>query len=139
LLTRLQLEPILRDYLPPSDRQSRISTAQGLMVLLKNLLLSRQPLYGVPQWAARYDLAVLGLTPHQIAALNDDRIGCCLDQLFRSDCSSLALAVAAQAVAEFNIDLDELHNDSTTVTFSGTYVDAAEETRRRGQARLAIT
>jgi transposase len=139
LLTRLRLEPILRDYLPPPDRRSRISTTQGLMVLLKNLLLSREPLYGVPQWAARYELAALGLAPHQIAALNDDRIGRCLDQLFQSDCSSLALAVAAQAVAEFDVDLDELHNDSTTVTFSGAYVDAAEETRRRGQARLAIT
>jgi transposase len=139
LLTRLRLEPILRDYLPPPDRRSRISTTQGLMVLLKNLLLSREPLYGVPQWAARYELAALGLAPGQIAALNDDRIGRCLDQLFQSDCSSLALAVAAQAVAEFDVDLDELHNDSTTVTFSGAYVDAAEETRRRGQARLAIT
>ena len=139
LLTRLQLEPILRDYLPPPDPRSRISTTQGLMVLLKNLLLSREPLYGVPEWAARYELAALGLAPRQIAALNDDRIGRCLDQLFQSDCSSFALAVAVQAVAEFNVDLDEFHNDSTTVTFSGASADAAEETRRRGQARLAIT
>ena len=75
LLTRLRLEPILRDYLPPEDRRSRIAPAQGLMVLLKNLLLSREPLYGVPQWAARCDPAALGLAPQQIAALNDDRIG----------------------------------------------------------------
>jgi transposase len=139
VLTRLQLEPILRNYLPPVDPRSRITLAQGLMVLLKHLLLSREPLYGVPQWAARCDPAALGLAPHQIASLNDDRIGRCLDQLFQSDCSSLALAVAARAVVEFDVDLDELHNDSTTVTFSGAYVDAAEETRRRGQARLAIT
>ena len=45
------------------------------MVLLKNLLLSREPLYGVPQWAARCDPTALGLAPQQIAALNDDRIG----------------------------------------------------------------
>ncbi|MBV8229830.1 MAG: IS1634 family transposase [Planctomycetaceae bacterium] len=139
LLTRLRLEPILRDYLPPEDRRSRISPAQGLMVLLKNLLLSREPLYGVPQWAARCDPAALGLAPQQIAALNDDRIGRCLDQLFRSDCGSLALAVATQAIAEFDVELDELHNDSTTVTFSGAYLDAARETKRRGQTRLAIT
>jgi transposase len=139
LLTRLHLESILRDYLPPEDRRSRIATAQGLMVLLKNLLLSRQPLYGVPQWAARCDPAALGLVPQQFAALNDDRIGRCLDQLFRCDCGSLALAVATKAVAEFDVELDELHNDSTTVTFSGAYLDAAQETKRRGQTRLAIT
>ena len=139
LLTPLRLEPILRDILPPEDRRSRIAPAQGLMVLLKNLLLSREPLYGVPQWAARCDPAALGLAPQQFAALNDDRIGRCLDQLFRSDCGSLALAVATQAIAEFDVALDELHNDSTTVTFSGAYRDAAQETKRRGQTRLAIT
>ena len=32
-----------------------------------------------------------------------------------------------------------MHNDSTTVTFSGDYADAAQESRRRGQPRLAIT
>ena len=61
LLTRLHLEPILRDYLPAEDRRSRISPSQGLIILLKNLLLSREPLYGVPQWAARSDPAALGL------------------------------------------------------------------------------
>ncbi len=109
------------------------------MVLLKNLLLSREPLYGVPQWPTRCDAAALGLAPQQFAALNDDCIGRCLDQLFRSDCGSLALAVATQAVAEFDVELDELHNASTTVTFSGAYLDAAQEIKRRGQTRLAIT
>jgi transposase len=139
LFVRLQLEHSLRDYLPPEDRRSRIVSSRGLMVLLKNLLLSREPLYGVLQWAARCDPDALGLAPQQIATLNDDRIGRCLDQLCRSDCGSLALAVATRAVAEFEVELDELHNDSTTVTFAGAYLDAAQETRRRGQTRLAIT
>ena len=139
LLGRLRLEQFLRDYLPPEDRRSRIAPAQALMVLLKNLLLCREPLYGVAHWAARYDPAALGLAPKRIAALNDDRFGRCLDQLFQGDCGSLALAVAAHAVTEFQVELDELHNDSTTVTFSGDYADAAQEERRRGQTRLAIT
>jgi transposase len=139
LLGRLRLEQFLRDYLPPEDRRSRIAPAQALMVLLKNLLLSREPLYGVAHWAARCDPAALGLAPKRIAALNDDRFGRCLGQLFRGDCGSLALAVAAHAVTEFQVELDELHNDSTTVTFTGDYADAAQEERRRGQTRLAIT
>ena len=139
LLGRLRLEQFLRDYLPPEDRRSRIAPAQALIVLLKNFLLSREPLYGVAHWAARCDPAALGLEPKRIAALNDDRFGRCLDQLFQGDCSSLALAVAAHAVTEFQVELYELHNDSTTVTFSGDYADAAQEERRRGQTRLAIT
>jgi transposase len=139
LLVRLRLEHFLRDYLPPEDRRSRIAPAQALIVLLKNLLLCREPLYGMAEWAARSDPAALGLVPQQIAALNDDRFARALDQLFRGDCSSLALAVATHAVTEFQVELDELHNDSTTVTFSGAYADAAQEERRRGQTRLAIT
>ena len=139
LLVRLRLEHFLRDYLPPEDRRSRIAPAQALIVLLKNLLLSREPLYGAAHWAARYDPAALGLDPQQIAALNDDRFARALDQLFRGDCSSLALTVATHAVKEFQVELDELHNDSTTLTFSGDYADAAQESRRRGQPRLAIT
>jgi transposase len=139
LLGRLRLEQFLRDYLPPEDRRSRLAPAQTLMLLLKNLLLAREPLYGVAPWAARYDPEALGLTPKQIAMLNDDRFARALDQLFRSDCSSLALAVATAAVKEFQVELDELHNDSTTVTFTGAYAEAAQESRRRGQTRLAIT
>lgn len=139
LLERLQLESILRAYLPPEDRRLRISPARGLLVLLKNLLLSREPLYGVGEWAARYNPDVLGLSARQIGSLNDDRMGRCLDQLFHSDCSSLALAVAARAVTEFDVDLGELHNDSTTVTFCGEYADASKELPRHGQTRLAIT
>jgi transposase len=138
-LGRLRLEQFLRDYLPPEDRRSRLAPAQTLMLLLKNLLLAREPLYGVAPWAARYDPEALGLTPKQIAMLNDDRFARALDQLFRSDCSSLALAVATAAVKEFQVELDELHNDSTTVTFTGAYAEAAQESRRRGQTRLAIT
>jgi transposase len=45
----------------------------------------------------------------------------------------------AHAVREFAVELDELHNDSTTVTFHGAYDKAAEETTRRGKPTPAIT
>ena len=77
LLTRLRLEHFLRDYLPPEDRRSRIAPAQALMVLLKNLLLSREPLYGVAALGRSLDPAALGLDPQQIATLNDDRFARC--------------------------------------------------------------
>jgi transposase len=139
LLQRLRLAEFLRDSLPREDRRCRISTATGLLILVKNLLLSREPLYGLGEWAARYAPDLLGLSPEQLDSLNDDRVGRCLDGLFRSDCPSLALAVAAHAVREFDVELDELHNDSTTVTFHGAYADAAVEKRRNGRPTAAIT
>jgi transposase len=139
LLTRLRLERFLRDHLPGEDSRSRVPTATALLILLKNLLISREPLYGVGEWAARYLPRLLGLTPAQLPSLNDDRVGRCLDRLFDADIPSLTLAVVAHAVREFGVDLDELHNDSTTVTLHGDYETADQERTLRGKLRLAVT
>jgi transposase len=138
LLRRLRIEEFLRKHLPREDRRSRISTATALLLLVRNLLLSREPLYGIGEWAARYDTRWLGLSDDLLDALNDDRAGRALDRLFDADFAALALDVAAHAVREFDVTLDELHNDSTTVTFHGDYEDAAQERFLRGRLRLAI-
>ena len=139
LFDRLRLAPILRDHLPREDRRSRIPTATGLLLLLKILLVSREPLYGLGEWAARHAPELLGLTPAQLPSLNDDRVGRCLDRLFDADVPTLTLAVVVHAVREFDVDLDELHNDSTTVTFHGDYEAADREGTLRGRLRLAVT
>jgi transposase len=139
ILQRLRIEPSFRAYLPVQDRRCRIDPAKGLLVLLKNLLLCREPLYGVGEWAARHDPDEIGLSETQIASLNDDRVGRCLDRLFQNDCGSLALTVATHAISEFAVGLDQLHNDSTTITFHGDYTDASHEEKRQQQTRLAIT
>jgi len=139
LLARLRLEVFLRDHLPGEDLRSRVPAATALLILLKNLLISREPLYGVGEWAARYLPRLLGLTPTQLPSLNDDRVGRCLDRLFDADIPSLTLAVVTHAVREFAVDLDELHNDSTTVTLHGDYETADQERTLRGKLRLAVT
>jgi transposase len=139
LVARLRLDQFLRDHLPREDSRSRVPTATALLLLLKNLLISREPLYGVGEWAARYVPGLLGLTPAQLPSLNDDRVGRCLDRLFDADIPSLTLAVVAHAVREFRVELDELHNDSTTVTLHGDYEAADQERTLRGKLRLAVT
>ena len=139
ILRRLRLRDFLREHLPREDRRCRVATATGLLVLVQNLLCSREPLYGVGEWAARHAPEHLGLAPEQLPALNDDRVGRCLDRLFDADIPSLTLAVVTHAVREFGVALDELHNDSTTITFHGDYEDADRERTWRGRLRLAIT
>jgi transposase len=136
---RLRLESFLRDHLGPEDRRCRIATSTGLLLLLKNLLVSREPLYGIAEWAARHVPELLGLGPDHLPALNDDRVGRCLDRLFDADIPTLTLAIVVHAVAEFDVELDELHNDSTTITFHGDYETADQERTLRGRLRLAIT
>jgi hypothetical protein len=54
-------------------------------------------------------------------------------------CDGMVLALATHVVQEFQVDLDELHNDSTTITFHGAYADATQEQKRGKQTRTAIT
>ena len=93
ILQRLKLEEFLRDGLPSEDRRVKVPTASVLLVLLRNLLLSREPLYGIGEWAARHAPDLLGLTTQQVAALNDDRVGRALDRLFDCDTASLSLGL----------------------------------------------
>ena len=62
LLRRMRLEEFLRAALPPEDRRTKLSPVKALLVLLRNLLVSREPIYGVGEWAARHAPDLLGLT-----------------------------------------------------------------------------
>jgi len=138
-LRRMRLEEFLRAALPPEDRRTKLSPVKALLVLLRNLLLSREPIYGVGEWAARHAADALGLVPQDLQRLNDDAVGRALDRLFMADVPSLVLAVATHVVKEFAVSLEELHNDSTTITFCGAYAQAAAEHRYLGRPTLAIT
>jgi transposase len=138
-LQRLDLEAILQSHVPSEDRRRKVSVPRGLLILVKNLLLAREPLYGLREWAARYDPSALGLTPEQGRTLNDDRLGRDLTVLFHANRPALLLDLIHHVMREFALNLDELHNDSTTISFSGAYSDAATEKSRRGQTTLAIT
>jgi len=139
VLRRIRLEEFLRDALPKEDGRTKLSPAKALLVLLRNLLVSREPIYGLGEWAVRYAPDLLGLTEGEIKLLNDDRVGRSLDKLFAADIASLVLRVAAHVVKQFGLRLDELHNDSTTVSFFGAYLNAALEGQVFGRPTLAIT
>lgn len=139
LLDRMQLEPILTRHLPRDRRQVAVPTSRGLMLLLRNILLSREPIYGLGEWAERFVPEELGLQQRDLGHLNDDRIGRCLDRLYQVNLPDLVLDVVRHVVKKFDISLDELHNDSTSVSFYGAYADASEEQQRGHKRRLAIT
>jgi len=134
----MRLEEHLHAYLPDEDARTRPSTPKALVILVRNLLLSREPLYGIGEWAARHAPHLLGLSVAEVQRLNDDRMGRALDRLFLADVPSLVLALATRVVREFGVSVDELHNDSTTITFSGAYAQA-DGRRFLGQPTLCIT
>ncbi len=138
-IERLRLEQWLRECLPPEDKRVKVPAAKALLVLLRNLLISREPLYGMGEWAAGYAPDLLGLTLDELETLSDDAIGRALNCLFRSEQGTFVLAVVRHTIREFKVMLHQLHNDSTTITFHGNYSDAAEEDTRGGRRTLAIT
>lgn len=79
---------------------------------------------------------MLGLEAEELRLLNDDRVGRALALPFDAHRASLLTEVELRALRRFRIDCSELHNGSTTVTFSGTR-RAARGTVRGGKQTAA--
>ena len=101
-----------------------------IVVLVCNLCVEREPLYGIAEWAERHDPVALGLDAGEVALLSDDRVGRALDRLFDADRASLLCEIVLGAINEFGIDCSQLHNDSTSITLYGDYLQA--DGRERG-------
>jgi len=139
LLERMRLQEFLKRHLPPEDSRTKVDTPRVVLLLLRNLLVSREPVYGVAEWARNFGPELFDLWPDDLEHLNDDRVGRCMDRVFTALTTSLIMDVVTHVVQEFDVCLDELHNDSTSVSFFGDYPDAEAEQRRAGQIVPAIT
>ena len=139
LLERMRLQEFLARHLPAEDDRTKVDTPRVVLLLLRNLLVSREPVYGVAEWARNFGPELFDLCPEDLEHLNDDRVGRCLDRVFRALDTNLIMDVVTHVVQEFEVSLDELHNDSTTVSFYGDYPQAEQEQEVAGQTIPAIT
>jgi transposase len=130
-IERLDLDRFFSKLVPAGDRRQKLPPAVGLGIILRNILIARRPLYGLTEWVSRYEPALLGVSGEDQLHVNDDRLGRCLDALFRAERNTLMTEIVVHAVKEFRLELTELHNDSTTITFSGEHA-AADGTAASG-------
>ncbi len=137
-LGRVGLTGLLERYLPGEDARLRLAPAVAIRLLVINLLVGREPLYGLGEWAARFDSALLGLPSDDTELINDDRVGRALERLFDADRASLLTELVLGVIAKFGIDTSELHNDSTSISVSGVY-RGATGTARGGKPTPQIT
>ena len=137
-MERCRLREILETHLPAEDGRNRVGAATAILLLVRNVLISREPIYGLGEWAAAFAPELLDLREDQLKHLNDDRVGRALDRLFDTNYSQLVLEIIQQVVTEFDLDLSELHNDSTTVRFYGDYELFDQPQLRRGKTTVAI-
>lgn len=138
LIARCRLRETLLQFLPGEDARHRVDTPTAILLLVKNILISREPIYGIGQWAAAYVPELLDLREDQLRSLNDDRVGRALDRLFDASIPEMVMQITQQVVQEFQLDLSELHNDSTSVKFYGAYEEFEQPTVRRGKQTVAI-
>ncbi len=137
-IDRLGLVGLLEQHLPSADARLKLVPGTAIGLVVRNLVLGRRPVYALGEWAAGFDPALLGLGAGEGELLNDDRVGRALARLFDADRASLLTALVLGAIAEFGIDVSQLHNDSTSIRFTGAYAEA-DGRARGGKATAAIT
>jgi hypothetical protein len=88
----------------------------ALLALLKNVLVERNALYAVWEWAALYDEGLVAQDK-----VGDDRLGRALDPLFAADRATLQTRIVLAVMNGFDLKMDQNHNDSTSVMIRGAY------------------
>jgi len=137
-LQRLGLAALLDKYVPTSDRRSALSHAAALGVLLRSLIVEREPIYRQGETVHEFASSCFGLAVEEVAHIDDDRLGRALDRLFAADRAGLLTEVVVGVGQRFAVRFDQLHNDSTTVSFCGQYRHASGR-QLRGRTAPAIT
>jgi transposase len=133
-LARLDLETLLDRFVPPRDARVALAPARALGVLLRSIVIERDPIYRQHETVSGFAPEVFGLTRREVKDLRDDQIGRALDRLFDSDRGSLLTELVVTLRRRFRLRFDELHNDSTTVRLTGQYRQARGRSLRGRRA-----
>jgi len=133
-LDRLGLAGLLERFVPTPDRRTRLPYHAGLGIVLRSILTEREPLYRLGEVVETFAPEGFGVSEEQAARLGDDAVGRALDHLFDADRGSLLTEMVLAAVERFGLSMDELHNDSTTVRFTGQYKEAKGRSLRGKKA-----
>jgi transposase len=120
-MSSLDLYNLFKKYVPASNN-CLAEHAESLCIITANIICDNKPLYKVQEWLAKY---ADGLANESVNAdkFNDDRLARSLSALFTADRHSLMTEVSCNAIKLHQLLTDEIHNDSTTVTFIGKYAN----------------
>jgi transposase len=111
--------------------------AQALGVLLRSIVVEREPIYRAQETVHGFAGGLLGVAGEDIESLSDDRLGRTLDRLFEADRAALLTEVVLAVAKRFAVQLERLHNDSTAIAFCGHYREGRASSKS-GQRAPAI-
>jgi transposase len=112
--------------------------AKGLGVLLRSIIVEREPIYRQQETVRTFAPTMYGLGQDEVDKVGDDRIGRALDRLFDADRAALLTEAIVAVGKRFNVRFNQLHNDSTTIRFCGQY-RLAKGRRIRGRRAPCVT
>src|ERR1700739_4436294 len=133
-IQRIGLEDALDRHVP-SDQRCAVSHARALGVLLRSIIVEREPIYRQQETVHGFASGMFGVGEEEMQHFGDDRIG---RWLFDADRTALLTEIVVAIGQRFGVNFDEFHNDSTTVSFYGSY-RAASGRQIRGRTAPAIT
>jgi transposase len=119
-LHRLRIADLIATYIV-QDQRTKVPIERTLSLLLHNILTTPMPMYAFADWLAPLDEQGLGLEPTQAACIHDDRVGQALERFYRGRHKDVFFHLALRAIKTFELHCAQIHQDTTTVTFSGQY------------------
>jgi transposase len=117
---RMRLKDILYKYIPTHGNED-IPAVETLMLLVYNLIVGKDPLYELQQWVESLDFRCINNEGYENVEFNDDRFGRVLNKLYLVDRASLMTELVVFFVKEFDIAVEQLSNDSTSIKAFGRY------------------
>ena len=116
-LERLQLRERV-DAVAPVREVARLTNGEVVAALVANRLTAPRPLYDIVEWAKEWAVEeTFGIAP---SALNDDRLGRCLDDIAAVH-DRLRGDLTVQAITAFGLETRTVRWDLTSVLVTGAY------------------
>lgn len=127
-IKKLRVTEIIGTYVG-SDQRRKVDTEQVLCLLVHNFLTSPKPLYELHDWLKPLDKKSLGLNAEDEELIYDERVARALDDFYDSKHKEVFFHLSLRAIKLFELDCSQIHNDTTTITFSGNYADWDAQTK----------
>ncbi|MGC2461958.1 MAG: DUF4277 domain-containing protein, partial [Steroidobacteraceae bacterium] len=128
-LERMGLAVLLDKHVPTTDPRCRVSHAKALGVLVRSIVVEREPIYRAQETVHGFAAGLYGVAGGNLQSLSDDRLVRALDRLFEADRAALLTEVVLAVAKRFAVQLQQLHNDSTSISFCGQYRDQRPSSR----------
>ncbi len=119
-LQKLRVGEVIATYIP-QDQRVKLPIERTLSLLIHNILTTPTPMYALADWLAPLDEQCLGLEPAQAGCLHDDRVGQALERFYHGRHKDVFFHLALRAIKIFELDCAQIHQDTTTVSFTGQY------------------